>query len=364
MRFLKKTILISIGALVLFGFSAKAQEDITISKLEFSGFIDLYYGYDFNKPMEKKRLPFLYNHARHNTPTVNLASIKGSYTSKRFRANLALQQGTYVEDNLEREAEALEWIQEANLGVALSAKEQIWLDVGIFPAHTGFESAISSQNPTLSRSLVAEGSPYFLTGGRLSWMGTEKWILALYIVNGWQLIEGIEGNSSPSFGSQIVFYPNQNIALNWNTFIGPSGPDENRQMRYFSNLFANLTLSDQWNMIIGFDSGFQKPGLGETENKKWFGGAWITQYIINEKWQTAARAEFYNDPGGVNAINPIGDGLKASGFSLNLDRNLGSGFLIRVEGRYLVGPANQFVKEEVLKKDNFYFLSSVSWTWN
>ena len=71
----------------------------TAKPLNFSGFAEAYYSYDFNKPADNNRPFFLYSHNRHNEFNVNLAYIKGSYNADRIRANVALAVGTYMNAN-------------------------------------------------------------------------------------------------------------------------------------------------------------------------------------------------------------------------------------------------------------------------
>lgn len=345
-------------------FAQEEEEENEVPKVELSGFIDFYFGYDFNEPEEKRRLPFLYNHTYHNSPTVNIALIKASYEGDWFRASLGLQQGTYVENNLERESEFAEWFNEAKIGIALTKDRNLWLDVGIIPSHLGAGSYISSINPTLSRSLMTEGTPYFLTGGTLGWQASDQVFVAVYVTNGWQLIRGLPGNTLPSFGTQIVWSPSENTSINWSTFTGPSGPDEDRQMRYFSDLYATLNLGTKWMMLLAFDAGTQNNSVTIGGSEGWYGAAWILQRKLAEKWNAAVRAEYFHDPFGIIAINQNEDGLKSSGFSLNLDRSFGPGFLLRAEGRWLLSPDNQFIKEGSPVSDNFFLLTSLAWTWN
>jgi hypothetical protein len=49
-------------------------------------------------------------------------------------------------------------IYEANVGISLNKKNNLWVDAGVMPSHIGFESAISMDNWYLTRSLLAENS--------------------------------------------------------------------------------------------------------------------------------------------------------------------------------------------------------------
>jgi len=92
------------------------------SKINLSGFIDLYYAYDFNNPRTNYRQPFLYNHNRHNEFNPNLGLIKISIDYSRYRANLSLHTDTYVNDNYTSEPLVLKNIYEDSAGLSLNEK--------------------------------------------------------------------------------------------------------------------------------------------------------------------------------------------------------------------------------------------------
>ncbi len=73
-----KRFFLTIGA-VLFFFETTIAQGEKKSPITWSALIDLYYGYDFNQPKAESRLPFLYNHTRHHSPSVNLALLSGSF---------------------------------------------------------------------------------------------------------------------------------------------------------------------------------------------------------------------------------------------------------------------------------------------
>lgn len=85
---------------VLMSFS---QTDSTWSKkptFTVSGFLDVFYVFDFNQPTGSKRLDFFYNHNRHNEFNVNLCLLKLGIEHSKYRANLALHFGTYPKGQL------------------------------------------------------------------------------------------------------------------------------------------------------------------------------------------------------------------------------------------------------------------------
>jgi len=301
-------------------------------KLAFSGFADIYYAYDFNKPATHERPGFLYNHNRHNEFNVNLAFLKAAYTSDRVRGNLAVMAGTYAQYNLAAEPDLLRNIFEANAGVRLAPG--LWLDAGVFLSHIGLESAISKDNYTLTRSLAAENSPYYESGVKVTYEAGSKWVFTGLVLNGWQNIREPEGNSSKALGTQIQFKPTDKILLNSSTFFGNEKPDNAKQRRYFHNFYATFHLQPQLKLAAFFDIGAEKELEADSYNT-WYSPAILLRYDLSDKVAVAARAEYYRDENGVIISSGTPNGFKTTGYSLNLDYAPATNVLLRVEGRLL-----------------------------
>ncbi len=174
----------------MFGYSGVLAQDSAAKKtaIAWSVFVESYYSYDFARPATHEKAPFLYNYNRHNEVTINLTLASIAFYDGTKRANFALMAGTYPQYNLAAEPELLRPVYEANAGVKLAKKKELWLDAGILPSHIGFESAISKDCWALTRSLVAENSPYYEAGVRTSYKtANQKWYVAILWLNGGQL---------------------------------------------------------------------------------------------------------------------------------------------------------------------------------
>lgn len=329
-------------------------------KTTLSGFVDVFYVYDFNAPETNSRQPFFYNHNRHNEFNLNLGYLKISTENSRYRANLALHTGTYPNDNYAAEPGVLKNIFEANAGIALNSKSNLWLDAGIFGSHIGFESAISINNWTLTRSLLAENSPYFETGAKVTFTPTEKWELAGLILNGWQQIQRVEGNSMPSFGTQVKFIPNDKVLLNWSTYIGTSDPDSIRRMRYFNNFFGQFQLTEKIGLIAGFDLGWQQREKDSAKYETWLSPVIIGQFTFHQNWKLAIRGEYYQDKTGIIIPTKTPNGFKTTGLSLNLDYSPTPTLACRIEGRWLKSKDEIFETPESYSNQDFFIGSSIA----
>ncbi len=338
------------AALMMISLTSMAQpNDSSASKtntpaFSIGGYAEVYYSYDFNKPANNDKAPFLYSHDRHNEVNVNLAFLKGSYTTDRVRANLSIGTGTYMTANYASEPDVLKSIYEANVGIKLSRKKNLWLDAGILPSHIGFESAVSKDCWDVTRSIAAENSPYFETGAKLTYTtNNNKWLFSALVLNGWQRINRLKGNSMMSFGTQVQYKPNAAVTINYSTFIGTDKPDSSRQMRYYHNLYAVLTFG-RFGLLPSFDIGMEQRSKGSSSYNIWYTPVLRMKYQLADKWTIAARAEYYNDKHGVIIGTGTANGFQTFGYTFNIDYAPVNNALLRVEARTLHSKDNVFIK--------------------
>ncbi len=302
--------------------------------LSLTGFLDVFYSYDFNRPEDGVRQDFLFNHNRHNAFHLNQGLLGLRIDHPRYRGALGLQAGTYANDNYAAESGVLKNLYEAWAGINLLPGGSLWLDAGIFPSHLGFESVLSIDNWTLTRSLVAESSPFFLAGAKLTWSPDERLDLAFIVTNGWQRIERVAGNSLPSFGTQLVFRPRDGLLFNWSTFIGTDDPDATRRMRYFNNLYAQFALAQNLGLIAGFDFGWQQQGKGSSEYDTWWAPVLIGRLDLSPAWRMAVRLEYYADSRGVIIPEAGPKEFRTFGLSWNVDFLPVEAIAARLEARW------------------------------
>lgn len=322
-------------------------------EFKITGFVDAFYSYDHNDPATSKRQEFLFNHNRHNEFNVNLALLKMSVDESKYRANIALQAGTYAQDNYPDNYENL---NEANVGVSLNADNSLWFDAGIFTSHLGFESAISMDNYTLTRSLAAESSPYYLTGAKLTYKASSELEMAFILSNGWQTIEKEDPNTQLSIGTQLVYTPDERTTLNWSTFIGEA--DElDRRLRIFNNLYGEFLLNEELSIIAGFDIGALESVRGSDNYDIWHISSLLAKYRLDTQSAVGLRAEYVNDTSGAilggDGLGGNGFGMNTFGASANYDYYPQKNIALRTEARYL-RDADDAYKEN---KDNTLFLT-------
>ena len=355
-----KNLLLSALALTILQPAFAQDSTETKNPLTISGYAEAYYNHDFNRPDNNTVPNFLYNFNRANEVNLNLAFIKVNYQTERVRANVALATGIYMNANYSAEPGVLKNIYEANIGVKLSQKSNVWLDAGIMPSHIGFESAIGKDNWTLSRSLLAENSPYFESGVKLGFTTKdEKLYLSAMYLNGWQRIQRVDGNSTPAFGTQITYKPSGSVTLNYSTFIGNDKPDSLKQMRYFHNVYGIFQLTEKFGLIAGLDFGTEKKVQGSGSNN-WCTPVMIARFTPTNRIRLAARGEYYADKNGVIICTGTPNGFKTFGYSVNFDYLPVPNVLWRVEARSLKSKDAIFTQDDTFKKHNYFLTTSVS----
>ncbi|WP_410221326.1 porin [Pedobacter sp.] len=330
--------------------------------IKISGYAEVYYQHDFSNPLPNQRSGFIYSHNRNNEINLNLGLLKASYETEKIRSNIGIATGTYMNANYAAEEGVLKNIYEANIGVRLSEKQQIWLDAGILPSHIGAESAIGLDCFTLTRSIMAENSPYFETGAKLSYLSTDnKWQIAVLVLNGWQRIQKLNGNSLPAFGHQLVFKPTPKVTLNSSSYIGNEKPDAVRQMRYFHNLYAQFELSPKFSLIAVFDIGAEQKNKNTHQFNMWYSPAVMAKYSLSQKLNVAARLEYYNDKKQVMIATGSENGFQTFGSSINADYWITPALAWRVELKNLRSKDRIFTdRDEVLQKNNFLVATSLA----
>lgn len=348
-------------ALLALTFTTVYAQEKEKSPLTFSGYIETYYSYDFGNPDNHLRPGFIYSHNKHNELNLNLGFAKVNYAKDNVRGNLALMAGTYAEYNLAAEQDLLRNVFEANVGVKISSKYNLWVDAGIMPSHIGFESAIGKDCQTLTRSILADNSPYYEAGVKIGYTSSsEKWYLAAMYLNGWQRIQKIDGNQTPAFGTQITYKPSGKITWNWSTYIGNEQPDSERKWRYFNNFYGQFKVSDKTNVTAGFDIGAQQTANGSSDYDVWYSPVVIVQYKPTAKIQLAARGEYYQDKQGVIIATGNENGFKTYGFSANFDYLVSDNVMFRVEARNLSSKDDIFLKDGNPTDSNTFLTTSLA----
>jgi len=325
------------------GVSAYGQDE---PKIKVSGYLEAYYGYDFNKPVDNNRPGFVYSHNRHNEVNLNLGFIKANFESDKVRANVAIMAGTYTNANLAAEPGVLKNIYEANAGLKISKTANLWVDAGIFASHIGFESAISKDCWVLTRNISSENTPYYESGAKISYTTDNgKFAATLLYLNGWQRITRQNANSQPAGGVQLTWKPSPKITVNYSNYLGTEGADSVRVKRFYHNVYGIFQMTDRLGLTLGFDYGTQQKAKGNSDKNEVLSPVAIARYTINSQWALAGRVEYYEDKNGMLIATGTANGFKTTGYSLNIDYSPVSNAVLRLEGKVYDSKDKIFIRD-------------------
>lgn len=288
--------------------------------------------------------------------------------SDKVRGRFALQAGTSVQSNYSSEpqngsvsgASLSRHIQEAKLGYAINDKT--WIDAGIFFAHVGSESWISKDNLTLSRSLVADYSPYYLSGVKLTHMWTDRLTTQILVTNRWQNVS--ENNTEKNLGTAIEYSFDQ-VVVAYNAMLGNevssdlNGAARKGEFRHFHNFILKNKSPEKIEWIVQADLGFQKK-FEETSYSSWWGTTLMTRYKLNETQKISLRLEHFQDDDQIIIVTGQAAPFKATGGSIGFDQALEDGVMWRNEVRYLVAQDEIFPKQtNSFANDNVTLITSL-----
>jgi hypothetical protein len=269
--------------------------------------------------------------------------------------------GSYANANLAAEEGVLKNIYEANAGIKLAKNADLWVDAGIFASHIGFESAIGKDCWTLTRSMLADNSPYYESGAKISYTSTSgKWYVSGLVLNGWQRIQRPDGNKTLAFGHQVTYKPNAKITLNSSSFIGNDKPDIDKRMRYFHNLYGQFQFTDKFGLIAGFDIGAEQKSKDSKGYNSWYSPVIIAQYHLTNKMAIAVRGEYYSDKNGVIIATDTDNGFKTFGYSANFDYNIYDNVVWRLEARNLHSKDDIFLKGSEQVNTNTFITTALA----
>ena len=286
----------------------------TAVKINFGGFVDGYYAWDFGRPPAFDRsfaggAIFTTQPARHNEFNINLAYVDAVLTGSRVRGRLALQVGTSVQSNYSGEPtngaisgpSLARHIQEAVVGYQIA--DGLWVDGGIFYSNMGMESWVSRDNPTYTRSLVGEYSPYYSSGVKLTWAATSKLTARLDVVNGWQNIS--ENNTGKGAGIRLDYAATPIATLSYYNF---ASNEAGSRFRMFNGIGAKI-VSGSWTLLGEADVGTQSRGVDVDGTSKWVNTVGIVRYRLSPLVGISGRVEYTDDEDQVViATGSIGTG--------------------------------------------------------
>lgn len=318
-------------------------ETTVIGHVGLGGYVDSYYSYNFSRPADGSN-PYFVSSARNNELTINLAYVDVRYRSTDMRVRFVPGFGTYMDANYKNEPGSLKNMVEASVGVIISKRKNIWIDIGVLGSPYTNESAISKDHLMYMRSFAPENVPYYLTGARLSVPLNRKLNGYFYVLNGWQVIE--DNNKGKSLATQLEYRPNNYMLFNWNTYFGDerSSAHPNYRMRIFNDFYWIFKPPGKFSATSSFYFGYQQREGASTSS--WWQANLIGNYAFNSLISLSGRIEYFDDSQGVLVTTITGvPGFSASSAGACVNFKLHKMALLRFEARRFMAQDNVYFDE-------------------
>ena len=340
---LSRRFVLAFAALALAALPAFAQEPApspapTPSKVDVTGFVDVYYGYNFNKVDPILRA----FDVQHNAFSLSLAEVvfsKGVTDESRlgFRVDLDFGKTAGLVAAYEPgkgDADVYKYIQQA-YGSLLTGKVQ-W-DVGKFVTPMGAEVIESQDNWNYTRSLLfGYAIPFYHLGVRATVPVNDKVSLSGFVLNGWN--NASEINGAKTLAANATLKPRGNLTWSLNYMAGKELATVDGVSPATRNLFdttVSFTVSPKLSLMSNFDYGKE----GEV---KWWGVAGYAKVQATPSWALVGRYEYLDDTkGGFMTF-----GTAAQTVTVTSDHLIAGGLKARLEYR------TDFAKEAIFPKDD------------
>ena len=297
------------------------------------GMVDLYYGFNFNRPSNQENFSFGGSTGRrHNAFSLNLISLGVAFEPDPVGFRLVLQYGLAADALRSGEPvspgaglEVLRAIQLASLIIRPPETPGFEIEAGVFPSHVGLESFVSKDNWNYTRGWMGETVPYTQTGVRVHYDFDDRFSGELHVLNGWQTIS--DNNDAKTIGTRVA-YDAEKLALSFNTLIGPERDDDNDNWRLFGDLVMLWTPNAVLSLGASADMAWEaQPG---SASSVWGGGGLLARVALHPTLAVSVRGEIYHDEDGVitGVAQTFGEG------TLTLEATPWEHLLVKLEGRY------------------------------
>jgi hypothetical protein len=310
----------------------------SVGSLDFSGYLDGYYSYNYNRPSNTAngQVNDLYNF-NDKTDQFNLAGadLAINHTPDPIGVHADLVFGrTNALMHAASEKDTDNYIEQAYISYAPAKTHGSEFDFGQFVTSAGAEVIPAMSDWNYSRSILfAWAIPYYHFGLRTSTPFTKTWSAGLQVVNGWNNVVANNGGVTVGLTSALT---KPKYAWSLNYYTGPQNYDTQKGYRNLVDTTLLLTPNAKFNAYINYDYGQNRSPAsvsgGTTvpaSSAHWSGVAFAAHEQITGKVALAGRYEYFNDNAGFST----GTAQDLQEFTGTYEYKWAQGLLTRAEYR-------------------------------
>lgn len=311
--------------------------------IKFSGYVDAFYAYSSDSMGVNQFQKFPNVSPKNNQFGINIFQLSAQYTAEKVRATATIHYG-----DLPSGAWSTDYniIQEANAGFRLTKK--LWIDAGLFKTHIGTELLLPRDNITSSVAVVTYYEPWWQAGVRLTYTPSDKLLITLHILNGYNTF--VENNKSKSYGLGVSYALGEKGNINYYNLIGDDSPDaaETKHLRFLNNVVFNYEFTKKFKTTIGVDYITQQhSSLSDTtQSAAAFSAILTLKYQLKPRFAIYARGETFSDKNGfltgvITDAKNKQTGYVVNGATVGVEFKPAENAYLRFEARDLMMENNQ-----------------------
>jgi len=309
--------------------------------IEITGFVDTYYGYNFNKsPVDTQLRNF---DTKHNQLSFNLleVALEQKPTAKNrlgFRADLDYGPTTDIVHAAEPGgSDIFKAFEQGYLSWLAPVGKGLQFDAGKFVTPAGAEVIETKDNWNYSRSLLfALAIPYYHMGVRATYNVSDKVALAGYLVNGWN--DAVDNNSGKTIAFQATVKPHPKLSVVANFVGGPEQKNDTADKRYLWDGTVTFNATPALSLMVNYDHGKDRIAGVPV---RWQGVAAYARYQVFPSWALTPRVEWLDDKDAFMT----GTSQTLKEVTITSENKIDGGLLARFEFRRDMSDVPFFLKE-------------------
>jgi Putative beta-barrel porin-2, OmpL-like. bbp2 len=318
----------------------------------FGGFVDTYYGFNFNHPSSLMSGVRFFD-ANTNQFGLNMIELTvdkapdataGEAGRTGYHVSLGFGQAINAVNGSEPVVGVgfAQYLKEAYFSYLARVGKGLQIEVGKFVTTAGEEVIETKDNWNYSRSLLFYyAKPYYHFGVRANYRFNDKFSAQGSITNGWNDV--VDFSSAKTYGVSSTWNPTKPWSLTETYYVGPQPESGNfantRDRRHLSDTVITYSPTSKWAFVVNGDYGREYRSYATPPGNvvDWWGMAGYTKYGWSDKNNFAVRYEYYGDPHGdtVFGLSPYA-GLRehAQEVTTTFTHMLASSLMTRFEYRY------------------------------
>jgi hypothetical protein len=273
-----------------------------------SGFVDVYYGQNFNNPATQTNgLRFFDQGA--NMFGLNLVELvvdkAPEATNSRTGYHVALGFGQAMNAVNGSDHGGLsfdQYLKEAYFSYLAPVGKGLQIDVGKFVTPAGAEVIETKDDWNYSRGILfSYAIPYYHFGMRAKYAFNDKYSLNAMFVNGWNNV--VDNNTGKTYGMGFGWNPNKKFGIAQNYIAGPELNSLNGDWRQLSDTVITYSPNSRLSFIVNGDYG-RGDRITDPETALvsrpvfWTGVAGYVRYAFTGTSAFSSRFEYYDDHDG------------------------------------------------------------------